>query len=246
MSTPLDRARAHRACLLVGAAFLPGCGLNATIGANVPPPQTQVVVAAPAPPPPPPEPPPPPPPPARAEVVVTAPPPGPPPPSVVVVGQASPMGVTVTISPGIVIVTHLPVGFDMVGRGDSAVHPDGEAEGTFAASLEGPIDGLILVTTDPDGKPCCGQQWDTLVGDDPLPHIGSGFDGAGSSTWVLGVMEKNQLRNDPNGRIALGPGKHGVLIGASNTGYFRPGQRFRLLVHHPGNPEWGGSPPFVW
>jgi hypothetical protein len=244
MFSPLERASARPHCLGVFAAavLLPGCGLNATIGATVPPPpQAQIVVAAPAPPPPPPAPPPPP----QAEVVVAA--PAPPPPAVVVVGApVAPMGVTVTISPGIAIVSHLPIGFDMVGAGDQAVHPDGQPEGTFAASLEGPIDGLILVTTDAAGAPCCGQQWDTIVGQDPLPHIGSGFDGAGSSTWILGVLEKNHLVNDATGRVLLGPGKHGVLLGGSPSGFFKPGQHFRLLVHHPGAPEWNGGPVFLW
>ena len=102
------------------------------------------------------------------------------------------------------------------------------------------------VTTDAGGAPCCGQQWDTVVGQDPLPHIGSGFDGVGQSTWVLGVMEKKALVNDANGRVFLGPGKHAVLLGGNPSGYFNPGQHFRLLVHHPGAPEWGGSPVFVW
>src|SRR5580698_2938243 len=106
MFSPLERAIARPHCLGVFAAavLLPGCGLNATIGATLPPPpQAQIVVAAPAPPPP-------------AGVVVGAP--------------VAPMGVTVTISPGIAIVSHLPIGFDMVGAGDQAVHPDGQPEGT--------------------------------------------------------------------------------------------------------------------
>jgi len=237
MPSPL-RAASGLACLVITAAFTPACGLSATL---VPPVQTQVVVSAPPPPPP-----------VQVEVAAPAPPPPAPPPQVVVVGAPPPMvvgqagAITVTMSPGIAIVSHLPIGFDMVGKGDSAVHPDGEPDGTLAASLEGPIDGLILVTTDASGAPCCRQQWDTVVGQDPLPHIGSGFDGTGDSTWVLGVMEKNMLRNDPTGRIALGPGKHGVLLTASSTGFFHPGQFFRLMVHHPGAAEWGGSPVFGW
>ena len=110
-----------------------GCDVQAALAprpfqvvvAAPPPPQAEVVVAAPAPPPPPP------PPPQQASVVVV----GAPPP-VVAVNVSGPV---ITISPGIAIVTHLPVGFDMVGAGDSAVHPDGQPEGTFAAQLEGPI-----------------------------------------------------------------------------------------------------------
>jgi hypothetical protein len=245
MPSPYRTVSRH-ACLVMTLAFTSGCGLSATLGANVPLPQTQVVVSAPPPPPP-----------VQVQVAAPAPPPPPPapPPQVVVVGAPQPMAVgvygptgsiSVTMSPGIVIVWHLLGAFDMVGKGDSAVHPDGEPDGTLAASLDGPIDGLILVTTDPSGAPCCHQQWDTIVGQDPLPHIGSGFDGAGESTWVLGVMEKDSMRNDPTGRIALGPGKHAVLLTASSSGFFHPGQSFRLLVHHPGAPEWGSSPVFGW
>jgi hypothetical protein len=234
MPTTAPRSSARPFGFFVAFAFLPGCGLNATLGvAAPPPPQATVVVSAP---PPPPDPPPPPPP-QQAVVVVG----GPPPPMAVAVS-----GPVVTMSPGIVIVTHLPIGMDMVGSGDSAVQPDGQPDGTFAASLEGPIDGLILITTDAAGNPCCGQQWDTIVGKDPLPHIGSGFDGTGDATWVLGVLEKGGLRNDPSGRISLGPGKHGVMLAGSSNGYFKPGQRFRLLVHHPGAVDWGGGPVFVW
>ncbi len=239
MLTPFQRTFARRATFAVAVAVAPACDLQATL---VPPIRPVVIVSAPPPP--------------QGEVVVAAPapppPPAPPQPAVVVVGAPPPVmavqvsGPVVTISPGIAIVTHLPIGFDMVGAGDSAVHPDGQPEGTFAASLEGPIDGLILVTTDASGAPCCGQQWDTLVGQDPLPHIGSAFNGVGESTWVLGVMEKKSLVNDANGRVFLGPGKHAVLIGGSPSGYFKPGQYFRLLVHHPGAGEWNGGPVFVW
>jgi hypothetical protein len=240
MLTPHDRTFARCAGFIAAFAFAPACDLQTTLGPAIAPRPVQIVVTAPPPP--------------QGEVVVAAPSPAPPPPqpAVIVVGAPPPVvavqvaGPVVTISPGIVIVTHLPIGFDMVGAGDSAVHPDGQPEGTFAAQLEGPIDGLILVTTDAGGAPCCGQQWDTVVGQDPLPHIGSGFDGVGQSTWVLGVMEKKALVNDANGRVFLGPGKHAVLLGGNPSGYFNPGQHFRLLVHHPGAPEWGGSPVFVW
>ena len=148
--------------------------------------------------------------------------------------------------PRIAIVWRMPIGLDMVGKGDSAIYPDGEPDATIAAQLEGPIDGLVLVTTDSSGTPSGHQQWDTVVGQDPLPPIGGGFDGVGGDTWVLGVMEKDVMRNDPTGRVVLGPGKHSVLLTASSTGSFHAGQFFRVMVHHPGAPDWGGSPVVAW
>jgi hypothetical protein len=134
----------------------------------------------------------------------------------------------------------------VVGSGDAAIGADGRPDGTFDADIEGPIDGLIMVTTDAAGAPCCGQQWDTVVGSDPLPNIGSAFNGAGGATWILGVWENGVVRNDPSGRVALGPGPHRVVLAASPSGYFRVGQHLRLYLHPTGAPGWTTSNVAMW
>lgn len=133
---------------------------------------------------------------------------------------------------------------DFVGGGDQAFMPDGTEDGTISARIVGPVDGLILVTTDGAGIPAGGQQWDTIVLDDALPDIGTGFT-TGSQTWCLGVDDAmgNKL-NDANGRINLGAGAHDVTLTAAPSGFFNAGQAFRLYARTGGN--WIAGPVFTW
>jgi hypothetical protein len=209
---------AVRASLVASIGLACACTVRATMGTASPPPPP---ASPPAPPPPP--------------VAAPIPPP-----------QERPAPPIARGSRGAGLLGHSERVLDIVGSGDSAIGPDGRPDGTFDADLEGPIDGLILVTTDAAGAPCCGQQWDTVVGSDPLPNIGSGFNGAGGATLVLGVWENGVVRNDPSGRVALGPGPHRVVLAGSPSGYFRVSQHFRLYVHPTGAPAWTTSNVAMW
>lgn len=133
---------------------------------------------------------------------------------------------------------------DLVSPGDKGLTGDGSNDGTIVATVVGPVDGLILVTTDSNGNPAGGQQWDTLSGSDALPNIASGFT-LGSQTWVLGVFENGVLVNDSDARISLGAGVHALTLAASSSGFFNAGQHFRLYVRAIGG-SWTGGPTFQW
>lgn len=79
---------------------------------------------------------------------------------------------------------------DRVTAGDAPV-PDGRPDAVFTAHVRGRISGLILTVCDDLGTHTSAQ-WDTIVGQQPLPP---GFvHRLGTQTWVLGVV-------DPQGRM---------------------------------------------
>jgi hypothetical protein len=134
---------------------------------------------------------------------------------------------------------------DLVGPGDQNVTPDGRTDGTIAMRVVGPIDGLILVTTNAEGTPAGGQQWDTIVQDDPLPDIGSPFS-VGAQTWLLATYEGATMLNGSDGRIVVPEGIHDLTLAASPSGFFTAGQHFRLHARRLGSQEWYAGPVFTW
>lgn len=134
---------------------------------------------------------------------------------------------------------------DLIGPGDIALTPNGQNDGTISADVVGPITGFILVTTNAAGTPAGGQQWDTISGSETLPNIGSGFNGAGSATWILGVFEGTTMLNDVNGNVSLTAGAHSLTLVAAPSGYFTAGQHFRLYARGAGG-AWTGGPVFLW
>ena len=79
---------------------------------------------------------------------------------------------------------HLTEGGDKVSAGD-APHPDGHPDAHFTAHVQGAITALILTICEDEGNNT-GTQWDTIVGQDPIPE---GFmHHLGAETWVLGVV----------------------------------------------------------
>ncbi|MBN2191804.1 MAG: glycoside hydrolase family 30 protein, partial [Polyangiaceae bacterium] len=106
---------------------------------------------------------------------------------------------------------------------------DGAIDGVFDVSVRGPFTALVLVTADRYGAPSEGQQWDTLVDDQPIPeNMGSSY-AVGASTWVLGVEEDGVLLNQPDGTLLpLSADVHTLRLYAADSGYFAQGQRFRL------------------
>lgn len=134
------------------------------------------------------------------------------------------------------------VSADLVSRADQGIYPDGEQDGYFAATAVGAFDALILVTVS-NGSPAYGQQWDTLVLQDPVPPLGFAF-ATGDQTWVLGVWENNQLVSDSACRVSLSPGTHVLRLVGSNSGYFDSGFEYRLYGRVGGN--WIASNVAVW
>ena len=138
--------------------------------------------------------------------------------------------------------TAIAVTQDHVQPGDQGLTPDGQPDGEFTAIANGAFDAFILVTTNLVGDPSFGQQWDTLVGQDPIPP-GFSFT-IGGQTWILGVWENAVRLNDVNGRVSIPAGPHTLTLYAANSGYFNQGRRFRLYGRS--NATWISSNIAVW
>jgi hypothetical protein len=86
---------------------------------------------------------------------------------------------------------------DKVSVGE-APRPDGHADIHLTARVQGDIRAFILTLCDDLGHHT-GTQWDTIVGQDPIPD---GFlNHLGADTWVLGVVggPENRLLNRSDG-----------------------------------------------
>lgn len=83
---------------------------------------------------------------------------------------------------------------DRVGNFNSAISPDGSPDGVFELTLDGQVNDLVLMTADAQGKPCCGQQWDTISIGKPAP-AGTLFQNPGD-TWVLGIVEEDAATHE--------------------------------------------------
>ncbi|MBI4668117.1 MAG: hypothetical protein HY747_02845 [Elusimicrobia bacterium] len=123
------------------------------------------------------------------------------------------------------------MGADLVSKRDGGLDADGESDGVFSVTLSGPVDSLILTTSDSDGNPMSGQQWDTLSGSNDIPD---GFQFSyGNTTWILGVQRPDgTIVNLSGGQMPVGTvlpeGTYKLYAG--NSQYFKPGVTFALSV----------------
>ena len=122
---------------------------------------------------------------------------------------------------------------DRVGRG-AEPFPDGSPDGVFDTIVPGPVSALVLVTVDTAGRTCCGQVWDTLAGATPIPPaIGSSFS-TGAETWALGVDVDGLPASAMDGSLLpIGDGCHTLRIYGADSGFFTPGQPYRLWLVRP-------------
>lgn len=77
---------------------------------------------------------------------------------------------------------------DRVAPGDLGVGADGACDLAFDLQLTGRVRQLALVSVDEDGNPNGSLQWDTIVGEDPVPSEVSPVFPFGAWTWALGVF----------------------------------------------------------
>lgn len=119
---------------------------------------------------------------------------------------------------------------DRVTRADDGVEPDGRVDWAFRALTSNiSFTSLVLLSTDEDGKPTGGQQWDTIVGKATVPaSIGAPLS-SGASSWVLGVYEDGERLNRDDGSIAALSGCHELTLYAHTTS----GTYFRLYAVEP-------------
>ncbi len=134
------------------------------------------------------------------------------------------------------------MGADRTSKADQGIAPDGFQDGYFSATAVGAFDALILVTTS-NGQPAYGQEWDTLVLQDPIPPFGFSFT-YGAQTWVLAVWENGQRVSDTACRISLAPGTHVLELTGSDSGWFHTGVTFKLWGRLGGS--WYTSNVATW
>lgn len=132
---------------------------------------------------------------------------------------------------------------DKISMKEGAIHPDGNRDLVFTATVEGPADALYLVTTDEKGSPVHGFRADTIGGSEELPQelAAAGQVDVGRLTVWMAVVENNQFVNEDNGRLGkLAPGPHALKMYVPNTGTLRPGSHLRLYARVPGGAIVGG------
>lgn len=121
---------------------------------------------------------------------------------------------------------------DRVGVGDSPA-PDGRPDATFTAQVAGTVSGLILTVCDDVGTHTTAQ-WDTIVGQNPLP---AGFmHRLGAATWVLGVVNsEGRLLNNGDGSLPeqTFERRTRLRLYASMTESLQPGRLVCLTVLRP-------------
>ena len=122
---------------------------------------------------------------------------------------------------------------DKVKSSDGPIETDGSNDGAISLSVDGPVRTLAVMTVDDSGKPTDNQQWDTTVGNKPLPKgFEAPFDTV-ESTWQLGVFEGGALKNAADGTVSLPAGHHDLVLYMSDSGYFTHEHHFRVFVERP-------------
>jgi len=117
---------------------------------------------------------------------------------------------------------------DRVKSEGGPIGTDGSNDGAISFTVDGKVSGVVLLTVDEKGDPSDGQQWDTYEEGQAIP---AGIKDApykdGGPTWQLGVWEGGKSKNASNGTLTpLGDGPHQLTLYASDSGYFKKGQRF--------------------
>ncbi len=123
---------------------------------------------------------------------------------------------------------------DKIAMRDGGIHPDGNRDLVFRATVEGPADALYIVTTSENGEPHYGFRADTIVGHEELPsELGSVVDVGRLTVWIA-VVEDGKFINGEGGTLGhLAPGPHHLKLYVPNTGNLQPGSHLRLYARAP-------------
>jgi hypothetical protein len=131
-------------------------------------------------------------------------------------------------------VTEESMKVDKVKNQDGPIASDGKNDAAISLSVEGPIAGLVMLSTDKDGNPFGMQQWDTYVGDEKLPAAAKAPFPTGGTTWQLGVFEDGKPLNTTSGSLVpLGVGMHKLTLYAGDSGWFTKANHFVIFVERP-------------
>ena len=108
---------------------------------------------------------------------------------------------------------------DVVGRGGQAT-PNGEVDGQFSLRLDTRgfrrvVNFIMLQSANAQGQPTGGQVWDTTP----------------NQYWILGVYRNGRRLNPRDQNISdVVQGIANYQIYGNDSGWFRPGQNFRITV----------------
>ena len=126
-------------------------------------------------------------------------------------------------TPGIKLATS-PLYGHVDWMGTHSFAPDGTPDFVFDVDLDTrvAIKNLFVVVR---GR---GQQWDTVVGNDPTPGFGEIQGQSGQATWHVGVRDHNRWLNGHDGSLPLLPaGSYSLELVADVSG---PYSVFEVIV----------------
>jgi hypothetical protein len=120
---------------------------------------------------------------------------------------------------------------DKVSGNDGPITKDGSNDGSMWLAIDGPVIGLMVLTTDKDGNPEGGQQWDTYTAGQKVPAAAKPPYEDGDGTYQLGVWENGKAMNDAKGALVpIGGGSHKLSLYASDSGYFTKEHHFIVIA----------------
>jgi hypothetical protein len=124
---------------------------------------------------------------------------------------------------------------DRLSPNDAPLVPDGARDYAFRVRLAGEVAALALIASDAHGNPSTAEQWDTIVGDTPIPAVLHVPFKLGAETASLAVVDAGGTLLNPSVTMPLRV-FHDELVtiyAADPWGFFREGRAFTLLVLRP-------------
>jgi hypothetical protein len=123
---------------------------------------------------------------------------------------------------------------DIVGLRDGLLKPDGARDLAFTATVEGPFNGLFVVSCNAKGEPSYGLRADTLRSNEDIPTELAGVVDTGKMTVPMGVVEGGKFINGESGSAEAGAGVHQLKLYTPNTATLRAGSFVRLYARVEG------------
>lgn len=124
---------------------------------------------------------------------------------------------------------------DKVSDRDGPLKPDGNPDVVLTLVETGPIRSILMLELNKDGKAESTGQWDTIVGEQPIPKAYGAAYEHGKEGWQLGVIEKGKVLNAADGTLTpIGDGAHTLDLHIENGGHFDGASRsFQVRIERP-------------